>query len=78
MAGIVRKIDPVGRVVIPMEIRKLMGLKYGDPMEIVAEKDRIVLKKFSEMCVFCNQTKNLKIFKDKKICDKCLKELALL
>lgn len=78
MPGIIRKVDPVGRIVIPMEIRKLMDLKYGDPIEIIAEEERIVLKKFQEMCVFCHQAKNLKIFKGKKVCQNCLKKLSSL
>lgn len=78
MPGIVRRVDPVGRVVIPMEIRRTMGLKYGDPVEIVAEKDQIIIKKFSEVCTFCNQSKGLKAFKGKKICAKCLKDISAL
>lgn len=78
MPGIVRKVDPVGRVVIPMEIRRTMSLKYGDPVEIIAEKDRIVIKKFTEVCTFCNQSKGLKVFKGKKICANCLKEISTL
>lgn len=78
MPGIVRKVDPVGRVVIPMEIRRTMGLKYGDPVEIIAEKDQIILKKFSEVCTFCSQGKNLKTFKGKKICASCLKKISAL
>ncbi len=78
MPGIVRKVDPVGRVVIPMEIRRTMDLKYGDPVEIVAEKDQIIIKKYSEVCAFCNSSKNLKAYKGKKICEKCLKKLSQL
>ncbi len=78
MTGIVRKVDPVGRVVIPMEIRRTMSLKYGDPVEIIAEKDQIIIRKFSEICTFCNQKKNLKVFKGKKICASCIKKISAL
>ena len=51
--GIVRKIDELGRVVIPMEIRNTMGINSRDAMEIFVDGDKIILRKYGTSCVFC-------------------------
>ncbi len=73
--GMVRKVDELGRIVIPMEIRASMGVQFKDPMEIFVEEDRIVLKKYTPSCLFCKNTENLKDFNDKRICPSCLERL---
>lgn len=70
--GIVRKIDELGRVVLPMELRNKLKIKEKDPMEIYVEGSSIILKKYETTCTFCGNTKNLISYKDKLICDKCL------
>ncbi|MCR8978724.1 AbrB/MazE/SpoVT family DNA-binding domain-containing protein [Brevibacillus laterosporus] len=71
--GIVRKIDELGRIVIPKELRKTQGLTYGTPMELFVDEDQIILRKYEPGCVLCGSVQNLKTHKSgKKICKKCL------
>ena len=69
--GIIRRVDELGRVVIPMEIRKQFNIVEKDPIEIYVEGSCIVLKKYEPNCIFCGNTKNLVEYKDKLVCDKC-------
>ena len=73
--GTVRCVDELGRIVLPIETRKRLGLEPKDPVEIFVEKDRIILKKFAPVCVFCGDDRELCDFHDKKVCKKCLLEL---
>ena len=70
--GIIRKIDGLGRIVIPMEVRRSFNIDTMDPLEIFVEKGRIVITKPSDNCVFCGSKKGLKPFKNKKICTACV------
>ncbi len=76
--GIQRKIDGLGRVVIPMEIRNKLNISQNDPLEIHVEGTSIVIRKDEPTCTFCGGTKNVIEYKDKKICEKCLKEIKSL
>ncbi|MBD8924282.1 MAG: AbrB/MazE/SpoVT family DNA-binding domain-containing protein [Clostridia bacterium] len=69
--GIIRRVDELGRVVIPMEIRNQFNIVEKDPIEIYVEGSCIVLKKYEPNCIFCGNTKNLVEYKDKLVCDKC-------
>ena len=72
--GIVRKIDDLGRMVIPKELRNTMNINKKDPMEIFVEGDRIILKKYEPGCVFCGNVEDTVDYKDKIICKDCLDE----
>lgn len=74
--GIIRRMDELGRVVIPIEIRNQFNIAEKDPIEIYVDGSSIVLKKFEPNCVFCGNTKNLLTYKDKLICDKCSKKIG--
>lgn len=74
--GIIRRVDELGRVVIPIEIRNQFNIVEKDPIEIYVDGSSIVLKKFEPNCIFCGSTKNLIEFKDKLICEKCSKNIA--
>lgn len=74
--GITRKIDDLGRIVLPIELRKQMGIGQRDPIEIYVDGDAIILKKHQAECVFCGGRKALTEYKGKHICDSCLKKLA--
>ncbi len=74
--GIVRRVDELGRVVIPIELRNKFGIAEKDPIEIFVDGSNIVLKKFEPNCIFCGSTKKLSTYKDKLVCDKCLAKLA--
>lgn len=70
--GFVRRIDDLGRVVIPKEIRRINGINEGDPLEIYTEHDgQIVLKKYEAGCTLCGSTDDLIDLKDKRICKSC-------
>ncbi len=73
--GIVRKIDELGRVVLPIELRRTMNLDVRDPVEIFLEGDSIVLRKYETACLFCGGTHNLTSFRGKQICAECLRQL---
>lgn len=73
--GIVRKVDELGRIVVPMELRKTLDIKEKDPIEIFTEGDNIILRKFSDACVFCGSDSDAIRYEGKIICKKCLEEL---
>ena len=75
-SGIVRNVDNVGRVVIPVEIRKIMSISEGDPVEIVKENNQIILRKYHVGCIFCGEDNGIKEFKGMNVCSGCKKELA--
>ncbi|MDR0930386.1 MAG: AbrB/MazE/SpoVT family DNA-binding domain-containing protein [Clostridiales bacterium] len=74
--GIVRKIDELGRIVLPMELRKTLDISVRDPMEIFVEGDAIILKKYQPTCIFCGSSSKTSLFKDKYVCEKCLAEIS--
>ena len=69
--GIIRKLDELGRIVIPIEIRNQFNLLEKDQLEIYVKDNTIILKKYEENCIICGNTKNLEQFKGKLICSKC-------
>jgi len=73
--GIVRKVDELGRVVIPIEIRRTLDIDVKDSLEIYTDESSIILKKYESNCIFCGNTKELTVFKGKNICGNCLKQL---
>ncbi len=76
--GIVRRIDELGRFVLPAELRKAMGINLGDQIEIHTDGERIVLQKYNPYCLFCGSTEELTSFGEKRICPKCLEALRKL
>ena len=70
--GIVRKVDELGRLVLPIEMRRTLGLNEKDPVEIFAEGESIVLRRYQVSCVFCDGTEGIVLFKDKHVCSNCL------
>ncbi|MCL2518552.1 MAG: AbrB/MazE/SpoVT family DNA-binding domain-containing protein [Oscillospiraceae bacterium] len=73
--GIVRKIDELGRIVLPIEIRNTMDIKNRDSIEIFVSDDKIILKKYEPACLFCGNADEVKYFKGKLICKDCLELL---
>ncbi len=73
--GIVRKVDELGRVVIPIELRRTFSIAEKDALEIFVEGESIILKKYAPACVFCGQAKDVKNLKGKNICPTCLDEM---
>lgn len=74
-AGIVRKVDQLGRVVLPKSLRKKHLMNQGDPIEILVSGDRILLEKYRPKCVFCGEMEQIAGYKEKHICLNCLSEI---
>ena len=73
--GIVRRVDELGRVVLPIELRRTFDVAEKDALEIYVDDDAIVLKKYEPACIFCNNSGDVVVFKGKNICQACLKDL---
>ena len=76
--GIVRKVDELGRIVLPVELRRTLDLAEKDALEIYVDGDAIMMKKYAPACIFCGETKNVSVFCGKNICSKCLQQLKQL
>ena len=73
--GIVRKLDELGRIVLPKELRKTLDLEHRDPMEIYLDGDKVILKKYQPTCLFCGNAKVNIVYKEKNICKPCANEI---
>lgn len=73
--GIVRKVDDLGRVVLPSELRKNLNIDIRDNVEIYVSGESIILKKYHPSCIFCETVDNITQFKGKNICTECLNQL---
>ena len=71
-----RKVDDLGRIVLPVELRRLHGIQTGDALEISVDGDAIVLRKLSPGCVFCGVEDGLTSFRDRAICSGCRDDLV--
>ena len=76
--GIVRRVDELGRVVLPIELRNKFGITEKDPMEIYVDGSSIVLKKYEPNCIFCGNSKKLVDYQGKLICEKCAEKIGKL
>lgn len=76
--GIVRKVDELGRIVLPIEMRRTLDIAEKDSLEIYVEGTSVILKKYKPSCIFCDSNKDVVQFKGKNVCPKCLKELKSL
>ena len=74
--GIVRNIDELGRIVVPKEIRRKLGIANTDPVEIYVEGDKIILTKYLPVCHFCASHEDIIEYKGKQICKSCISELS--
>lgn len=73
--GIVRKVDELGRVVIPIELRRTMQIEEKDALEIYVDGEKIILKKYQPACIFCGSADGIRNFKEKNICRHCLETI---
>ena len=74
--GVARKVDQLGRVVLPAEVRRHFGIRPGDLIEIAVDSDAILLTKVEDRCVFCGGTASLNEFASKLVCGECVSRLA--
>jgi len=76
--GIVRRMDDLGRVVIPIELRRTLDIAEKDPLEIYVDGNKIILKKYEPACIFCGDAKNVISYKGRNICGACIKAMKAL
>lgn len=74
--GIVRKVDELGRIVLPIELRRTLGIEVRDPIEIYVDEGKILLKKYAPVCIICGESDDLIEYKGKKICRKCIERMG--
>lgn len=73
--GVVRRIDQLGRLVLPKELRRTLGIGNEDPIEIFVNGENIILRKYQISCIFCDNSSDIVEYKGKSICNNCLEEL---
>ena len=73
--GIVRKVDELGRIVLPIELRRTLDISERDPLEIYVDGESIVLRKYNPSCIFCGAKENIFIYSEKNVCGKCIDEI---
>lgn len=69
--GVVRQLDTLGRIVLPIELRRTMDIGVKDMVEIFVENDQIILKKYHPSCIFCGDARDVMSFKGKLVCKHC-------
>ena len=72
--GIVRKVDELGRIVLPIELRRTLDINEKDPLEIFVDGGSIILKRYEPACIFCNDARDIINYKGRNICPNCIKE----
>ncbi len=73
--GIVRRVDELGRIVLPIELRRTLDIEIKDPLEIYVDGNTIILKKYEPACVFCGNAKDIVTFNGKNLCPNCINKI---
>ena len=73
--GIVRKVDELGRIVLPIELRRTLDINEKDALEIYVDSNQIILRKYEPSCIFCGEVDGVIDFNGKKVCSKCINSL---
>ena len=73
--GIVRKVDELGRIVLPMSLRTTFDIKEKDSLEIFTEGNKIILQKYQPSCIFCNNADDVVLFEGKRLCKACIEKI---
>lgn len=73
--GIVRKVDELGRIVLPIELRRTFDINIKDALEIYVDNNTIILKKYEPACIFCGDAKDVVAFNGRNICPNCAKSI---
>lgn len=76
--GIVRKVDELGRIVLPIELRRMLDIAERDELEIYMENDQIILQKYAPNCIFCESSRGLTNYKGKNVCRECMRTISRL
>lgn len=75
-AGVVRKVDQLGRIVLPKSLRKRYLMNEGDPVEIFVQGDHIILERYRPKCVFCGSMEEIRDYKERYLCEGCIVEMS--
>ena len=73
--GVVRKIDELGRIVLPIEIRKTLDIQQKDALELFTDGNKIILQKYQPSCIFCDQVEDIVYFNGKRVCSHCIEKM---
>lgn len=73
--GIVRKVDELGRIVLPIELRRTLDIAEKDSLEIYVDEDSIILRKYLPSCIFCDNAQDVVVYKGKNVCRDCVREM---
>ncbi len=73
--GIVRKVDELGRIVLPVELRRTLDIAVHDELEIYLDEDKVILRKFENTCLFCASNKRLVSYMGKNVCRDCVQAM---
>lgn len=74
--GIVRKVDELGRIVLPIELRRTLGIAEKDALEVYVDGEEIILRKYQPACIFCDNAKDIKVYRGKNVCKSCMKQIG--
>lgn len=74
--GIIRRVDELGRIVLPIELRRMLDIGERDELEIYIENDHIILQKFEPACIFCGSARSLVNYCGKNVCRSCIQAMA--
>jgi AbrB family transcriptional regulator, transcriptional pleiotropic regulator of transition state genes len=75
-SGIARKVDELGRVVLPVELRRALGIAAGDGVDFTLDGGAIVVRKVETVCTFCGADEELRAFRERQVCSSCTSELS--
>lgn len=73
--GIVRKVDELGRIVLPIELRRTLDIAEKDSLEIYVDEGSIILRKYQPACIFCDNANDIVVYKGKNICKDCIRDM---
>ena len=74
--GIIRKVDDLGRIVLPIELRRTLDIVERDELEIFMDGDQIILRKYEPACIFCGSDRKLAVYSGKNVCRDCIKKMT--
>ncbi len=74
--GMIRRVDELGRIVLPVEFRRNLNIEERDELEIYMETDRIVIEKFEPLCIFCSSSRDLVTYSGKNVCQSCIRKMS--
>ena len=74
--GIIRKVDDLGRIVLPIELRRMLDIEERDELEIYMENERIILQRYEPSCIFCGSSRDLISYRGRNVCQNCIREMT--